>query len=177
MTENLSCHLLDILAEVPDPHHKKGKRHPLNSILALIVIGLLVNHKGYTSIATWVRNQPELTTALGFTSPKTPCAATIHNLLKRLDVVRLEATLTKWVFAALERYQASETQDLQGVAIDGKELCGSKDPETGFRKHLRFMAALRNTALSVLRFNGYTKIAETLRLFASARKLAVNLIR
>ena len=52
MTGNPSCHLLDILAEVPDPRDKKGKRHPLNSILALIVIGLLVNHKGYTSIAT-----------------------------------------------------------------------------------------------------------------------------
>ena len=108
----------------------------MSSILALIVIGLLVNHKGWTSIATWARNQPELTKALGFTSPKTPCAGTIHNLLKRLDVVRLETALTKWVFSEFERYQASETQDLQGVAIDGKELCGSKDPETGFRTHL-----------------------------------------
>ncbi|MYA69599.1 ISAs1 family transposase [Candidatus Poribacteria bacterium] len=136
MTSSSSCHLVDILAEVPDPRHKKGKRPPLSSILALIVIGLLVNHKGYTSIATWARNQPELTQALGFTFSKTPCAATIHNLLKRLDVVRLEAALTKWVFSEFERYQASETQDLEGVAIDGKELCGSKDRETGFRTHL-----------------------------------------
>ena len=123
---------------MPDPRHKKGnQRHPLVSILALIVIGLMSNHKGYTSIATWARNQPELTKALGFTSPKTPCAATIHNLLKRLDVVSLEAALTKWVFSKLESYQVSETQDLEGIAIDGKELCGSKDPETGFRTHLR----------------------------------------
>ena len=136
MTSSSSCHLLDILAEVSDPRHKKGKRHPLTSILALIVIGLLANHKGYTSIATWARNQPELPKALGFTSPKTPCAATIHNLLKRLDVVRLEAALTKWVFSQFESYQVSETQDLEGVAIDGKELCGSKAPETGFRTHL-----------------------------------------
>ncbi|RKU06384.1 ISAs1 family transposase, partial [Candidatus Poribacteria bacterium] len=69
------------------------------AILALIVIGLMSNHKGYTSIATWARNQPELAKALGFRSPKTPCAATIHNLLKRLDVVSLEAALTKWVFS------------------------------------------------------------------------------
>ena len=44
MTRTPSCHLLDILAEVPDPRHKKGKRHPLVSILALIVIGLMSNH-------------------------------------------------------------------------------------------------------------------------------------
>ena len=36
MTRTSSCHLLDILAEVADPRHKKGnQRHPLNSILAL----------------------------------------------------------------------------------------------------------------------------------------------
>ena len=38
------------------------------------------------------------------------------------------------------------------------------------------MAALRNTALSVLRFAGHTKIAETIRFLASRPKLAVNLI-
>ena len=38
------------------------------------------------------------------------------------------------------------------------------------------MAALRNTVLSVLRFNGHTKIAETLRFFAANPKLAVKLM-
>ena len=93
-------------------------------------------HKGYTSIATWARKQPELTQALGFIPRKTPCAATIHNLLKRLDVVSLETALTKWASSKLQSYQVSETQDLEGVAIDGKELCGSKDPEIGYRTHL-----------------------------------------
>ncbi len=39
------------------------------------------------------------------------------------------------------------------------------------------MAALRNTAVSVLRFAGHTKIAETRRYFATNPKLVVNLIR
>ena len=136
MPRTSSCHLLDILAEVPDPRHKKGKRHDLVPILALMFIGLMSNHRGYTSIATWARTEPELTKALGFRSSKTPCAATLHNLFKRLDVVRLEAALTKWVFSKLEDFQVLEAQDLQGVAIDGKELCGSEDPETGGRTHL-----------------------------------------
>jgi predicted transposase YbfD/YdcC len=136
MTRTPSCHLLDILAEVPDPRNEKGKRYPLVSILLLIVIGLMSNHKGYTSIATWARSQPELAKALGFRPRKTPCAATLHNLLKRLDVVSLEASLTKWVFSKLEDFQVLKTQHLEGVAIDGKELCGSEDPETGYRTHL-----------------------------------------
>ena len=136
MTSSSSCHLLDILAEVPDPRHKKGKRYPLVSILALIVIGLMTGHKGYTSVATWAGSQPELIQALGFRSKKTPRASTLHNLLKRLDVASLEASLTKWVFSKLESLQVLKTQRLQGIAIDGKELCGSENPETGYRTHL-----------------------------------------
>ncbi|MCE2402886.1 transposase family protein, partial [Candidatus Poribacteria bacterium] len=71
----------------------KGKRHPLTSILALVVIGLMCGHKGWTSIAIWARSQPALAKALGFTKKITPCAATIHNLLKKLDVEALEETL------------------------------------------------------------------------------------
>ena len=82
MTKRNSCHLLDILAEIRDPRHKKGRRHPLKSILALMVIGFMCGHKGWTSIATWARSQPALAKALGFTHKLTPCVATIHNLLK-----------------------------------------------------------------------------------------------
>ncbi len=39
------------------------------------------------------------------------------------------------------------------------------------------MAAMRNTALSVLRFTGHTKITDALQLFAAIPKLAVNLIK
>ncbi|MCY4569827.1 MAG: transposase, partial [Candidatus Poribacteria bacterium] len=39
------------------------------------------------------------------------------------------------------------------------------------------MAAMRNTALSVLRFTGHTKITDALQLFAAKPILAVNLIK
>ncbi|RKU15605.1 ISAs1 family transposase, partial [Candidatus Poribacteria bacterium] len=93
MTKRKSCHLLDMLAKLKDRRKDKGKRHPLEPVLALVVIGLMCGHKGYTSIATWARSQP----ALGFTHKKTPAASTIHNLFKKLDVVALEETLTQWV--------------------------------------------------------------------------------
>ena len=97
----------------------------------------MTGHRGYTSIATWARHQPKLSEALGFVSEKTPCAATLQNLLKRLDVVCLEASLTKWASSKLQDLQVCETQSsLHGVAIDGKELYGSKDPETADLTHL-----------------------------------------
>ncbi len=104
MTRKSPCYLLDMLAEVPDPRNNKGKRHPLKSILTLVVISLMCGHKGYTSIATWARSQPALAKALGFTQKKTPCPATIHNLLKKLDVVALEKRLTKWVNTVIQSH-------------------------------------------------------------------------
>ena len=58
--------LLSILSQIVDPRKEtKGNRKPpLVSILALIIIGFLCGHTGYTSIATWARNEPELAEAV-----------------------------------------------------------------------------------------------------------------
>ena len=114
-----------MLAEVPDPRNNKGKRHPLVPILALIVIGLMCGHRGWTSIATWARSHPKLPKALGFIHKKTPCAATLHNLLKKLDVVALEKTLTKWVNTVIES-RPDLSACLDALAIDGKTMCASQ---------------------------------------------------
>ncbi len=114
-----------MLAEVPDPRNNKGKQHPLNSILALIVIGFMCGHKGYTSIATWARSQPALAKALGWTRRKTPCAATLHNLLKKLDTTAVEKTLTEWVNRVVQS-RPDLAGCLDAVAIDGKTMRASK---------------------------------------------------
>jgi predicted transposase YbfD/YdcC len=125
MTKNKSCHLMDILAEVDDPRNKKGIRHPLEAILGLLVVGFMCGHKGYTSIATWARTQPQLTKALGFTRDNTPCAGTIHNFLKKLDVVAVEKTLTKWVNSVMGS-DPDLKNCLNAVSIDGKTMRASQ---------------------------------------------------
>ncbi len=134
MTRNHSCHLLDMLAEVPEPRKKKGLRYPLKAMLGVLVVGLLCGHKGYTCIATWLRRQPAVAEALGFRRREKPCGSTFHNLLKALDVVKLEQVLTKWVMTKRQRYPFFETR-LTGVAIDGKSLRGT-DSEESRRLHL-----------------------------------------
>ena len=60
MTRTSSCHLLTMLAEVPDPRKKKGRRHPLAAMLAVTVVGLLCGQRSYTQIAKWARLHPDL---------------------------------------------------------------------------------------------------------------------
>ena len=72
MTRASSCHLVDMLAEVPDPRKKKGLRHPLEAMLALTVVGLLCGQRSYTQIAKWARLHPALRNALGSRRNKPP---------------------------------------------------------------------------------------------------------
>ena len=134
MTRTSSCHLLDMLAEVPDPRKKKGKRHPLVSMLALTVIGLLCGQRSYTQIAKWARLHPHLRNALGFTAKQTPAAATFHYVYRRLDITAVEKTLTHWTTQTLASSHIS-TSDLKGLAIDGKTLRNSHTEDTR-RTHL-----------------------------------------
>ena len=126
MTRKTSCHLLDMLAQVADPRHKKGKRPPLKALLALAVIATMCGYKRYRAIAEWGRTyDEELTKRLGFTHKKTPCAATLHNLFKRLDIAALERVLSDWAMGALAHARATEG-GLTAVAIDGKTLRSSQ---------------------------------------------------
>ena len=134
MTRTSSCHLLDMLAEVPDPRKKKGRRHPLVSMLALTVVGLLCGQRSYTQIAKWARLHPDLPNALGFTAKQTPAASTFHYLYQRLDITAVEKTLTQWTTQTLARSSIS-TSDLKGLAIDGKTL-GNSHSEDARRRHL-----------------------------------------
>ena len=134
MTRISSCHLLDMLAEVPDPRKKKGCRHPLVSMLSLTVVGLLCGQRSYTQIAKWARLHPDLRQALGFTAKQTPAASTFHYLYRRLDIGIVEKTLTQWTTQTLASSHIS-TSDLKGLAIDGKTL-GNSHTEDARRTHL-----------------------------------------
>ena len=124
MTKTKSRHLMDILAEVPDPRNAKGKRHPLRAILALAVIAMMCGYRSYSAIAEWGRTYAsDLVKALGFTRAQTPCAATLHNLFKKLDIAQLEAVLTQWGVETLESHPVACAPI--AVAIDGKALRGS----------------------------------------------------
>ena len=123
MTRISSCQLVDMLAEVPDPRKKKGLRHPLASMLALTVVGLLCGQRSYTQIAKWARLHPALRNALGFTAKQTPAASTFHYLYQRLDITAVEKTLTQWTTQTLARLQPF-TSRLTGVAMDGNQTLG-----------------------------------------------------
>jgi len=123
--------LIEYLAAVPDPRRPQGTRHPLPAVLALVCCALLCGERYLQAIAEWGRNHSaELTRALGFTRPKTPCCATLHNLLSELDWAALERQLRAWAVVVEACLPPEPTADgaprlWEAVAVDGKTLRGA----------------------------------------------------
>ena len=120
--------LLEVLADVPDPRSRHGRRHPFLAILALTVLAMLRGSKGPVAISQFGRDHGiELAHALGFRRRKTPAPSCLSDLYRALDVVAFEAALSRWIASRTPRPAEG---DVQPVSIDGKCLCGSRDGET-----------------------------------------------
>jgi hypothetical protein len=116
--------LLAVLAEIPDPRERQGRRFRLVAMLAAVVCGILSGHRGYTAIAQWLRAQePRFWHKLGFTR-KPPCPNTFRDLLLVLHPELLESALRKWMASILDRPLAEN--ELEAVSLDGKTLCGTQ---------------------------------------------------
>lgn len=116
--------LIDVFSSIPDFRQPKGKRHPLNAILAMAAAAMICGARSYTAIADWGRNYGhQLTRALGFTHQKTPCASTLHTIFSKIDRQMLEAKLALWAESVLGQESNST---LEAQSIDGKTLRGSQ---------------------------------------------------
>jgi predicted transposase YbfD/YdcC len=123
----LQCRpLIDVLAEIPDFRHARGKRHPLPAVLALMGVAVLCGYRSYSAIAQWARIYPrDLVVGLGLTHPTPPCAATLCTILRQLDRDQVEIKLGAWAEDVLARLPRGPS-DEEAVALDGKTLRGSQ---------------------------------------------------
>jgi hypothetical protein len=110
-----------VLATIPDPRDPSGLRHPLSAVLNLLVVAALAGMRSLTAAAQFARDHgTPLAHALGFRSAKTPCKATLSNLLRQLDVDAVEAALGRWIAA-----RCPDRGDQ--LCLDGKTLRGTRD--------------------------------------------------
>jgi hypothetical protein len=115
--------LADVLADLPDPRSRHGRRYPLAAVLSLVALGLLMGRKSLEGIARLHRDYGDaLILALGFPRGSTPRKSTLSRLLRRIDPAALEGALSRWITARLPR-------DPRRLSIDGKVLKGSRDGE------------------------------------------------
>ena len=124
--------LWDFLGQIPDPRKSSGRRFSLQSILALIIAGILCGKLSLRSIARWAsRLNTEQLELIGILRKRAPSQTAMHCLLVRIDTVALEKALGAWV-------QSLSTDQQLHIALDGKTLKGSASAEY---KALHLLAA------------------------------------
>jgi hypothetical protein len=117
--------LMELLSQLDDPRHARGKRHPLPALLGLALVATLSGITTYEGFIRFGKERgKEFLRLLGFTTTWGLCKATYSRVFRRIDVEAFEALVRQWMQGRLKRGEA------ELISIDGKTLRGSRDGET-----------------------------------------------
>jgi predicted transposase YbfD/YdcC len=133
--------LVDRLAELPDPRHRRGRRHRLVAVLVVACSAVAAGARSFAAIGQWARNAPQDTLArLGVRLVKAlgvrvaPSAATIRRVIGAVCPAGLADLL------------GCDPTGADTVAVDGKSARGSR---RGDIPAAHLLAAITGTGMTV----------------------------
>jgi DDE_Tnp_1-associated len=124
--------LLGYLAQIADPRHRRGRRHPLSTVLAVAVAAVLAGARSLAAIGEWTGDAPgQVLAALGVRRDllsgawRPPGEATVRRVLARIDADALDRAIGAWL--AVQQPPANPPSSTPrpwrwAVAVDGKTL-------------------------------------------------------
>jgi predicted transposase YbfD/YdcC len=137
-----SQYLLGLLAQVPDPRKKRGRRHPLAGLLAVGIAAVIAGSRSFAAIGQWAADAgPEALAALG--AVRGPAEeSTFRRSFALVSADVLDRVLGAWLWT-----RAVQAGGRLVIAVDGKTVRGAKD-KNGKAPHL--VAALAHGIGAVL---------------------------
>jgi DDE_Tnp_1-associated/Transposase DDE domain len=174
--------LLDDLAHIADPRHRRGRRHALGTVPAVAVAAVLAGARSLAAIGEWAADAPgPVLAALGARrDPLTgawrpPAEATVRRVLARVDPDALDQVIGRWLadqqppVPATRPPPATRVAWRQAVAVDGKTLRGSGHHP---KHQVHLLAAMDHTTRAVL---GQTHVDHSTNEIARFRPLLEGL--
>ncbi|MBV8315939.1 MAG: ISAs1 family transposase [Planctomycetaceae bacterium] len=114
--------LMELLEDIHDPRHARGKRHPLPALLGLAVVAMLAGMTSSEAIVQYGKERGwEFLRHLGFTTRWGLGKATSSRVFRRIDVADFEARVGRWIQGRLG------SGDAPHLALDGTTARGSRD--------------------------------------------------
>jgi hypothetical protein len=121
------------LAAVPDPRHRRGRRHELTGVLALGACACLTGARSYVAISEWAAAQGQAVLDCLDGGAALPSESTLRRCLQDADAAALDAAVAGWAGQQLAAQQARAAESAAGavvpvnadrrvIAIDGKTL-------------------------------------------------------
>ena len=123
----LSQRLQKCFASIQDPRVPRTRLHQLSDILTIAILAILAGGRGWEDMEIYgVSKQAWLSTFLALPHG-IPSADTFRRLFERLNPKQFEQCFEQWV------QQLVHELGIQVIAIDGKNLRGSYDRESGVK--------------------------------------------
>src|SRR5256885_7418659 len=117
-----SQYLLDLLAQIPDPRKRRGRRHPLAGLLAVGIAAVIAGSRSFAAIGQWAADAgPDVLAGLGAMRGAAE-ESTFRRAFALLDPGRLDQVLGAWLHT-----RAVQVSGRLVIAIDGKAVRGAKD--------------------------------------------------
>jgi predicted transposase YbfD/YdcC len=138
--------LREHIASVPDPRHRRGKRHPLTVILVLAAAAATTGATSLTALGEWAADVPQpVLRMLGARRHRpsgrylAPDEATFRRVLQTVDGDALDTAISTWL-ATRRNTNTSTSQQASAVptaiAVDGKSVRGTFTRSGGTGVHL-----------------------------------------
>jgi predicted transposase YbfD/YdcC len=137
-----SQYLLDLLAQVPDPRKRRGRRHSLTGLLSVGIAAVIAGSRSFAAIGQWAGDAgPEVLAVLG--AARGPAEeSTFRRAFALVSAEVLDRVLGAWLHT-----RAVQAGGRLVIAVDGKAVRGAKD-KSG--KALHLVAALAHGIGAVL---------------------------
>jgi DDE_Tnp_1-associated len=141
-----------------DPRRKQGQRFSLDSLLIIILMGILSGYQSLKGLARFAKsNEAELTDTLSL-KHGVPKFNTLRDLLQHLDANVLANSFIEWV----RQYHAEWNDEF--IALDGKAIKSTVEGgNTSFQNFVAVVSAFGHTSGMVYGMKSYEngKSAET----------------
>ena len=113
--------LLSKLGRLADPRGNRGRRYPLDGLLAMLILGALNGEKSLRGMWIWgCKHWQSLRRPLGLVgNPRPPAYATLWYVLSALPSDALNEALQEWTLSW-------SGEQVRSVSVDGKVLRGSR---------------------------------------------------
>jgi predicted transposase YbfD/YdcC len=161
-----SQYLLDLLAQVPDPRKRRGRRHTLAGLLAVGIAAVIAGSRSFAAIGQWAADAgADVLAGLGAARGAAE-ESTFRRAFALVSPEVLDRVLGAWLHT-----RAVQAGGRLVIAVDGKTVRGAKD-KTGKAPHL--VAALAHGIGAVLgqaavetKSNEIPAVRDLLKAFAS----------
>ncbi len=160
-----SQYLLDLLAQVPDPRKRRGRRHALAGLLAVGIAAVIAGSRSFAAVGQWAADAgPEVLAVLGATRGAAE-ESTFRRAFAVVSADVLDRVLGAWLWTRAVRAGGRLV-----IAVEGKTVRGAKS-KNGKAPHL--VAALAHGVGAVLgqvavdeKSNEIPAVRELLKAFA-----------